>query len=58
MGWGIYEGKAETLQEKRRRYLYSEMCEVSDDEYWRHIHYMDRLGLINTMEQKKDPNLL
>ena len=39
MGWGIYEGKAETLQEKRRRYLDSEMCEVSDDEYWRHIHY-------------------
>ena len=39
MGWGIYEGKAETLQEKRRRYLYSEMCEVSDDEYWRHIHH-------------------
>ena len=33
MGWGIYEGKAETLQEKRRRYLNSEMCEVSDDEY-------------------------
>ena len=39
MSWGIYEGKVETLQEKRRRYLDSEMCEVSDDEYWRHIHY-------------------
>ena len=31
--------KTETLQEKRRRYLDSEMCEVSDDEFWRHIHY-------------------
>ena len=39
MGWGIYEGKAETLQEKCRRYLDSELCEVSDDEYWCHIHY-------------------
>jgi hypothetical protein len=26
-------------REKRRRYLDSETCEVSDDEYWRHIHY-------------------
>ena len=39
MGWGIYETKEKTLQEKRRRYLDSEMCEVSDDEYWREIHY-------------------
>jgi len=39
MGWGIYETKEETLQKKRRRYFDSEMCEVSDDEYWRHVHY-------------------
>ena len=39
MGWGIYETKPETLQEKRRRYFDSEMCEVSDGEYWRHVHY-------------------
>ena len=33
MGWGIFdETRTETLEEKRRRYLDSEMCEVSDDE--------------------------
>ena len=33
MGWGISdETRTETLEEKRRRYLDSEMCEVSDDE--------------------------
>ena len=52
MGWGIYETKEETLQEKRRRYLDSEMCEVSDDEYWRHIHY-GPLGLTNMTKVKK-----
>ena len=33
IGWvGEYETKEKTLQEKRRRYLDSEMCEVFDDE--------------------------
>ena len=40
LGWRIWnERKGETLEQKRRRYMDSEMCEVSDDEYWRHIHY-------------------
>jgi len=28
-----------TLEQKRRHYLDSEMCEISDDECWRTIHY-------------------
>ena len=40
MAWGMWgERNAETLEQKRRRYLDSEMCECSDDEYWRSIHY-------------------
>ena len=36
MGWGIFdETRTETLEEKRRCYLDSEMCDVSDDECWR-----------------------
>jgi len=39
LGWGIWdERNAEALEQKRRRYLDSEMCECSDD-YWRSIHY-------------------
>ena len=40
LGWGIWdESRAETMEQRRRRYMDSEMCEVSDDEYWRSSHY-------------------
>lgn len=39
-GWGIWdERNADTLEQRRRRYLDSEMCECSDDEHWRSIRY-------------------
>ena len=56
MGWGKYETKEETLQEKRCRYLDSAMCDVSDDEHWRHIHLGAPYGLI-LMMKLMDPNL-
>ena len=38
--WGIWdERNADTLEQRRRCYLDSEMCECSDDEYWRSIRY-------------------
>ena len=38
IGFWLRDEKGETLTEKRRQYLDSKMCEVSDDECWRHVH--------------------
>eukprot|EP00435_Cladocopium_sp_Y103_P017985 s2210_g4.t1 len=40
LGWGMWDpNNCETAEQKRRRYLDSEMCEVSDVEYWTLMHY-------------------
>eukprot|EP00435_Cladocopium_sp_Y103_P050419 s572_g15.t1 len=40
LGWIMWDpNNHETPQQKRRRYLDSEMCEVSDVEYWTLMHY-------------------
>ena len=55
LGWGIWdESRAETMEQRRGCYMDSEMCEVSDDEYWRSIHYGPKNHLVVMMSKERN----